>query len=171
MLNKNSLFIRSCRPYVEVLPDGFCKDYIPNQFIAQINKTAENTDIHIRRGIGVLKDFFLTRKPVPRHKILRDFNKVITSKHWTKNFRLRISLLCTFQKQSPEVFYKKGVLRCFTEFTGKHLCQSLLTEHVWKLLLTFFTFTKEVLNVKLHCLCREICIFWDIDLKLYSQLI
>ena len=30
----------------------------------------------------------------------------------------------------PEVFCKKGVLRNFTKFTGKHLCQSLL----------FFTF-------------------------------
>ena len=25
----------------------------------------------------------------------------------------------------PEVFCKKGVLRNFTKFTGKHLCQSL----------------------------------------------
>ena len=29
------------------------------------------------------------------------------------------------QKQPPEVFCKKGVLRNFTKFTGKHLCQSL----------------------------------------------
>ena len=29
------------------------------------------------------------------------------------------------QKQPPEVFYKKGVLRNFVKFTGKHLCQSL----------------------------------------------
>ena len=28
------------------------------------------------------------------------------------------------QKQPPEVFCKKGVLRSFTKFTGKHLCQS-----------------------------------------------
>ena len=28
------------------------------------------------------------------------------------------------QKQSPEVFCKKGVFRNFTTFTGKHLCQS-----------------------------------------------
>ena len=28
------------------------------------------------------------------------------------------------QKQPPEVFYKKGVLKYFTKFTGKHLCQS-----------------------------------------------
>ena len=35
-----------------------------------------------------------------------------------------------FQKQSPEVFYKKGVLRNFTKFTGKHLCQSLFFNKV-----------------------------------------
>ena len=29
------------------------------------------------------------------------------------------------QKQPPEVLYKKGVLRNFTKFTGKHLYQSL----------------------------------------------
>ena len=28
-------------------------------------------------------------------------------------------------KQPTEVFYKKGVLKNFTIFTGKHLCQSL----------------------------------------------
>ena len=26
------------------------------------------------------------------------------------------------QKQPPEVFYKKGVLKNFRKFTGKHLC-------------------------------------------------
>ena len=32
---------------------------------------------------------------------------------------LRISLLCTYgQKQLPEVFYKKGVLKNFSQFTG-----------------------------------------------------
>ena len=29
---------------------------------------------------------------------------------------------CNDQKQPPEVFYKKVVLRNFTKFTGKHLC-------------------------------------------------
>ena len=37
--------------------------------------------------------------------------------------------LC-FQKQPPEVFYKKGGLRNFTKFTGKHLCQSLFLNKV-----------------------------------------
>ena len=30
-----------------------------------------------------------------------------------------------FKSSRPEVFCKKGVLRNFTKFTGKHLCQSL----------------------------------------------
>ena len=30
----------------------------------------------------------------------------------------------------PEVFYKKGVLRNFTKFTGKHLCQGLFFNKV-----------------------------------------
>ena len=44
-----------------------------------------------------------------------------------------------FQKQLSEVFYKKGILKNFAKFTGKHLCQILLfnkasaffTEHPW----------------------------------------
>ena len=35
-----------------------------------------------------------------------------------------------WQKQPPEVLYKKGVLRNFTKFTGKHLCQSLFFNSV-----------------------------------------
>ena len=34
------------------------------------------------------------------------------------------------QKQSPEEFCKKGVLRNFAKFKGKHLCQSLFFNKV-----------------------------------------
>ena len=34
-------------------------------------------------------------------------------------------LFCYLQKQPPEAFCKKGALRNFTTFTGKHLCQRL----------------------------------------------
>ena len=34
------------------------------------------------------------------------------------------------QKQPPEVFCKKGVLRNFVKFTGKHLCQVLFYNKV-----------------------------------------
>ena len=36
----------------------------------------------------------------------------------------------SFQKQPPEVFFKKGVLRIFTKFIGKHLCQRLFFNKV-----------------------------------------
>ena len=32
------------------------------------------------------------------------------------------------QKQPPEVFYKKAILKNFAMFTGKHLCESLLNK-------------------------------------------
>ena len=41
--------------------------------------------------------------------------------HWTYIRRLRRLL----RSSHSEVFYKKAVLRNFTKFTGKHLCQSL----------------------------------------------
>ena len=34
------------------------------------------------------------------------------------------------KKQPPEVFYKKGVVRNFTKFIGKHLCLSLFFNKV-----------------------------------------
>ena len=36
----------------------------------------------------------------------------------------------TFRSTPPEVFYKKGVLKNFAKFTGKHLCQSLFFNKV-----------------------------------------
>ena len=35
-----------------------------------------------------------------------------------------------YQKQPPEVFYKKGVLKTFAKLTGKQLCQSLFLNKV-----------------------------------------
>ena len=39
-------------------------------------------------------------------------------------FRIKSSKSCT-RRSLPEVFCKKGVLKNFKKFTGKHLCQSL----------------------------------------------
>ena len=38
--------------------------------------------------------------------------------------------MCNMQKQPPECSVKKGVLRNFAKFTGKHLCQSLFFNKV-----------------------------------------
>ena len=37
------------------------------------------------------------------------------------------------QKQLPRLFYKKGILRNFTEFTGIRLCQSLYNNKAQKI--------------------------------------
>ena len=74
-----------------------------------------------------------------------------------------------------EVFCKKGVLRNFANFTGKHLCQSLFfNKHCTKnevfywgflqlmwpnqqFLADLITFTKEILNEKRHFLYCDSC--------------
>ena len=38
--------------------------------------------------------------------------------------------MCNEQKQPPEVFCKKGILRNFAKLTGKNLCQSLSFNNV-----------------------------------------
>ena len=45
----------------------------------------------------------------------------VRNKHWPK---------VTYRSSHPEVFCKKGVLRNFAKFTGKHLCQSLFLNKV-----------------------------------------
>ena len=49
--------------------------------------------------------------------------------------RLTIISFCfscfeVFRRSRPEVLYKKGALRDFAKFTGKHLCQSLFFNKV-----------------------------------------
>ena len=57
------------------------------------------------------------------------------------------------QKQPPEVFYKKGVLRNFVKFTGKHLCQSLFLKKLPAEICQFC----EISNNKKKTLCDY---FW-----------
>ena len=45
-------------------------------------------------------------------------------------YKIFRSILFTDRSSGPEVFYKKGVLRNFAKFTGKHLCQSLFLNKV-----------------------------------------
>ena len=50
----------------------------------------------------------------------------------------RMILFYELHSSCPEVFCKKGVLRNFTKFIGKHLCQSLLFNKAAGLHLVFF---------------------------------
>ena len=60
--------------------------------------------------------------------LLKMINLLIITKN-TQNIKL-----LWFQKQPPELFYKKVVLEHFIIFTGKHLCQSLFLINLqpWK---------------------------------------
>ena len=49
----------------------------------------------------------------------RFYKKPLYKKRW------RLNSLDSLQKQPPEVFYKKGILKNFAKFTEKHLYQSL----------------------------------------------
>ena len=63
------------------------------------------------------------------------FQKISTTKISVSKIILWRELI--IQKQAPEVFCKKGVLRNFVKFTGKHLRQSLrpatlLKKRLWQ---------------------------------------
>ena len=47
-----------------------------------------------------------------------------------KLFNSNSTIFLFFRSSRPEVFCKKGVLRNFAKFTGKHLCQSLFFDKV-----------------------------------------
>ena len=67
-------------------------------------------------------------------KLLKEFLNYISSLNFFAH-----SFYEVFRSSRPEVFCKKGVLRNFAKFTGKHLCQSLflikLQAQAWWLLL------------------------------------
>ena len=67
-----------------------------------------------------------------------------------------VFLFCLYcQKQPPEVFYEKVVLRNFTKFTGKHLGQSLFLTTLQAWACNFIK--KETLAHVFFCGFCEIC--------------
>ena len=65
----------------------------------------------------------------------------------------------TDRSSRPELFYKKGVMRNFAKFTGKHVCQSLffnkvagLIEQLWWLLMYRLLYMAEITQSKQKCL-------------------
>ena len=50
----------------------------------------------------------------------------------SSNYHVKVflPLFCNIRSSRPEVFCKKGVLRNFKKFTGKHLCQCLFLNKV-----------------------------------------
>ena len=62
---------------------------------------------------------------------MKSVRGAIFSKPWITIYTVFFFLLLwRFRSSRPEVLCKKGVLRNFTKFTGKHLCQSLFFNKV-----------------------------------------
>ena len=61
---------------------------------------------------------------------LNDSTKMFCNLKTSNETAIMIEVFRGLQKQPPEVFYKKGVLRNFAKFTEKHLCQRLFLNKV-----------------------------------------
>ena len=87
--------------------------------------------VDTERKLNVHKTF--RRRPGRLLNVLCSFNLhpvsmglIFTKKHWLYLKPLSQSnSVSGYRSSRPEVFFKKGVLRNFTKFTRKHLCQSL----------------------------------------------
>ena len=96
-----------------------------------------------------------TKEQTKRDKLLQNFKLYKTQLINSQKFISQITAKAFFRSSRPDVFCKKGVLKSFAKFTGKHLCQRLFfnkefscefakflrtpffTEHLWWLLLFF----------------------------------
>ena len=109
--------------------------------------------------------FSVSHKPVWFIKVL---SVVVPS----KNFHSCLMWLSQVQKQPPELFHRKGVLRNFTKFTGKHRRQSLFSVNFAKFLRTPFlqnTSGRLLLQVNIYWnFLVFFCNKWSIFLHSYS---
>ena len=58
-------------------------------------------------------------------KVFVDWINLFVLHKTPKTLLIEIKIIFNLQKQSPEVFYKKGILTNFAKFTGKNLSLSL----------------------------------------------
>ena len=62
-------------------------------------------------------------------------------RHFLLHYKI-INTISSLRSSRPEVFCKKGVLRKFAKFLGKHLCQSLFFNKVAGLPVNFVKFLR-----------------------------
>ena len=91
-------------------------------------------------------------------------------------YSIRIGNLdwCKCQKQQLELFYKKGILKKYAKFTGKHLCQSLFFNKIVSLRQRFLQNNPKWLLLKCgHCKneAKEIDCLWcrEVDAMLTAS--
>ena len=86
-------------------------------------KVLEHTRQHVRWDPRVKDRFNLNE--FSYRGLFQEFVGLVNSQQLEEIVPSMIRYLYYSQKQPLEVFCKNGVLRSFTKFTGKHLCQSL----------------------------------------------
>ena len=64
-------------------------------------------------------------------------------------------MFSNYRSSRPEVFCKKGFLRNFVKFTGKHLCQNLFFSEAAGLITFLYSLkTSENLTLRFSDVCR-----------------
>ena len=69
-----------------------------------------------------LRPATLLKKRLWHKRFPVDFAKFLRTPFFTEHLQWLLLILTHFRSSRPEVFNKKGVLRNFAKFTGKHLC-------------------------------------------------
>ena len=116
-----------------ILKPVTCFAFLVNATILFILKTRENqnfTEITLRHKIYPVNMLHLIRTPFLKNKSVR----LLLNMCYLVYYHQKLPFGVIFRSSRPEVFCKKGVLRNFAKFTGKHLCQSLFQScrsHAW----------------------------------------
>ena len=97
-----------------------------------IRKVSPNYLSQTLNGLNVSEDTYVTRELFFEHVHLSYKSQLLAS---------------AYQKQSPELFCEKSVLKNFVKFTGKHLCQSIV--FIWIILCLFLGFPLLTLSMNL----------------------
>ena len=101
-------------------PEVFCTKGVLKSF-------AKFTGTHLCQSlfynkVADLRPATLLKKRLWHRRFLVDFEKFLRTPFFTEHLQWLLLILTHFRSSRLEVFYKKGVLRNFTKFTGKHLC-------------------------------------------------
>ena len=126
-LTRNGFMVNSFSPVLHlILKPVTCFAFLVNATILFILKTRENqnfTEITLRHKIYPVNMLHLIRTPFLKNKSVR----LLLNMCYLVYYHQKLPFGVIFRSSRPEVFCKKGVLRNFSKFTGKHLCQNLST--------------------------------------------
>ena len=126
-----SLFTAACASFAFL--SGTVFSVFGHRYSAKLNATSDHS-----RGtwffskLSLAKYHFLHKKPVFTVTSIYFILCLLLLQHVFTNFSLLWIILHTyfnhFQKQPPEVFHKKAILKHFVIFTGKHLTESFFNK-------------------------------------------